>query len=47
MLLLRMAPFGLFAVLILLATGVLWPFIVGPVEAIVGLLATAFGLQFR
>ena len=47
MLLLRMAPFGLFAVLILLATGVLWPFIVGPVGAIVGLLATAFGLQFR
>jgi Zn-dependent protease len=47
MLLLKMAPFGLFAVLILLATGVLWPIIRGPVEAIVGLLSTAFGLHFR
>jgi Zn-dependent protease len=46
-LLLRVAPFGLFAVLILLTTGVLWPIISGPFEVIVGLLAAAFGLHFR
>ena len=34
---LRVAPFGLFAVLILLTTGVLWPIISGPVRGHRGL----------
>jgi Zn-dependent protease len=42
----RIAPFGLFIVLGLLATGLLSPLIGRPIAALVGLLASAFGLHF-
>ena len=41
----RIAPYGLFIVLGLLATGLLSPLIRHPIEALVGLLASAFGLH--
>jgi Zn-dependent protease len=41
----RVAPFGLFIVLGLLATGLLSPIIGPPVRAIYGLIASAFGLS--
>ena len=46
MLLERIAPFGLFIVLGLLATGLLSPLIGRPISALVGLLASVFGLHF-
>ena len=45
MLLDRMAPFGLFIVVGLLVTGLLWPLVAGPIRSIIGLLVAAFGLQ--
>ncbi len=42
----RIAPFGLFIVLGLLATGLLSPIIAPPVMAIVRAIASAFGLSF-
>ena len=42
----RIAPFGLFIVLALVATKLLSPLIAGPVAAITGAIATAFGLPF-
>jgi Zn-dependent protease len=46
MLLERIAPFGLFIVLGLLATGLLSPLIGPPIQALVNFLVTTFGLRF-
>lgn len=43
----RVAPFGLFIVLALIATRVLWPLVSGPINFLVTLLVDVFGLQFR
>ena len=43
----RIAPFGLFIVLGLVATGMLSPLIGPLVGGIIGLIADAFGLRFR
>jgi Zn-dependent protease len=43
----RVAPFGLFIVLALVATRVLWPLVSGPINFLVTLLVDIFGLQFR
>jgi Zn-dependent protease len=42
----RIAPFGLFIVLGLIATGLLSPLIGPPIDAILGLITGAFGLRF-
>lgn len=41
----KIAPFGLFIVLALLVTGLLWPLVSGPIGFIQGLLITIFGLR--
>ncbi len=41
----RIAPFGLFIVVGLLVTGMLWPLVGGPINSIIELLVAAFGLQ--
>jgi len=41
----RIAPLGLFIVVGLLVTGLLWPLVGGPIRSIIGLLVAAFGLQ--
>ncbi len=43
----RVAPYGLFIVLALVATRVLWPLVSGPINFLVALLVDLFGLQFR
>jgi Zn-dependent protease len=42
----RIAPFGLFIVLGLIATGLLSPLIGGPIRALIDLIASTFGLRF-
>jgi Zn-dependent protease len=42
----RIAPFGLFIVLGLIATGLLSPIIGGPIRALIDLIASTFGLRF-
>jgi Zn-dependent protease len=42
----RVAPFGLFIVLGLIATGLLSPIIGGPIRALIDLIASTFGLRF-
>jgi Zn-dependent protease len=42
----RIAPFGLFIVLGLIATGLLAPIIGGPITALIDLIASTFGLRF-
>ena len=41
----QIAPFGLFIVLGLMVSKVLWPLIVGPIDFLISLLAGVFGLQ--